>query len=308
MLLNQLKSVQPGAVTIDTLKLGLFNENNIQVDVLRLDKIHPVISGNKWFKLKYYLQEALENNLHTLLTFGGAYSNHIIAVASAANEAGIASVGIIRGDRPQTLSATLQDAEKYGMHLQFISRDEYKQKNDTALIGELTRAFPGSLIIPEGGSGANGLKGSAEILSLADSTQYSHIICAIGTGTMYCGLINSSGKKQKIIGICVLKGMSDLLLQYAPVLKDADKINDCVVKYDYHFGGYAKKNIELIDFMNTLYIQTGLPTDFVYTGKLLYAVTDLVQKKYFPVHSRLLVIHSGGLQGNASLPRGMLAF
>ncbi len=308
MSLNERKMIDINNVTLDPLRLPEMDEKKIEADVLRLDKIHPVISGNKWFKLKYYLREAVEKNHGTLITFGGAWSNHIIALACAANEMGLSSVGIIRGERPKIFSPTLRAAEQYGMHLQFISREEYKRIYEQEYLYELSKKFPVALVIPEGGSGQAGVKGSSEILSLADTTRYSHILCAIGTGTMYCGIINGSQLKQKIIGIPVLKGISDDITQYRQLIHDPAKIDDCRLITGYHFGGYAKKTPALIEFMNTLYKQTSIPTDFVYTGKLFYALADLLKKSYFPASSKLLIIHSGGLQGNASLGENVLAF
>jgi 1-aminocyclopropane-1-carboxylate deaminase len=280
-------------------------EKNIRADVLRLDKIHPVISGNKWFKLKYYLQEAQEKNHKTILTFGGAYSNHIIATACAAKEFGLKSIGIIRGEKPIELSHTLQQAKNYGMQLEFISRDEYKTKNENSFQNVLVEKFPGCFIIPEGGAGENGIKGSAEILNYINPNDYTHILCAVGTGIMFAGLINPSSEKQKTIGICVLKGMHN---EYKELINDIKKRDNCAINHDYHFGGYAKKNDALIKFMNDFYLQTKIPTDFVYTSKLFYAMLDLVKKKYFDPGSKLLIIHSGGLQGNASLVSGTLIF
>jgi 1-aminocyclopropane-1-carboxylate deaminase/D-cysteine desulfhydrase-like pyridoxal-dependent ACC family enzyme len=307
MLLSNEKIIDESLATPDSLQLNVLNEKNIKADVLRLDKIHSVVSGNKWFKLKYYLQEAVEKKHHTLITFGGAYSNHIIVVAYTANAAGLKSAGIIRGEKPKILSHTLQDAEKYGMQLMFTSREKYAQKNDANFLNELLGKFPSALIIPEGGGGTNGIKGSSEILSLLNTNSYTHIICAIGTGTMFCGLTNSLLIHQKLIGINALKTTEDLLMQFKKNI-DSAKISCCEIMYGYHFGGYAKKNNALVEFMNMFYTQTSIPTDFVYTAKLFYAMIDLVKKDFFPAQSKLLIIHSGGLQGNRSMPEGELIF
>jgi 1-aminocyclopropane-1-carboxylate deaminase/D-cysteine desulfhydrase-like pyridoxal-dependent ACC family enzyme len=254
------------------------------------------------------LFDAAEKKSQTLISFGGAYSNHIVATACAAKEAGFASVGIIRGEPAIHPSPALQTATDCGMHLQFISRSAYKRKTEPDFLMSLSEKFPSPYIIPEGGSGKAGVKGSEEILEFIEKDRYSHILCAIGTGTMWLGLANAAKLQQYVHGICVLKGMPDLLGEFGEQLNNPQKTDYCRIHYEYHFGGYAKKNQELIHFMNKLYKKTGIATDFVYTAKLFYAVTDLVSKNYFPTGSRLLLIHSGGLQGNRSLPAGTLNF
>jgi 1-aminocyclopropane-1-carboxylate deaminase len=304
---DMLNIVDENKVTIDTLSLPLLTEKKVQADVLRLDKIHPVISGNKWFKLKYFLKQAIEKKHRTVLSYGGAYSNHIIALACAANKLGLPAVGIIRGERPRELSHTLMRAEKYGMQLLFLSREEFSLKNEPAQLEDLEKRFPGVLIIPEGGASQIGAIGSREILSIPDMGLYTHIICAIGTGTMYCGLAESLAKNHHLIGICILKGMTDL----SPGLREyinQDRSSQYQIIPDYHFGGYAKQNSGLIAFMNSFFEATGIATDFVYTAKMFYAITDMVKKEYFPPLSRLIIIHSGGLQGNESLAPGTLHF
>lgn len=284
------------------------NEICIRADILRLDKIHPIVSGNKWFKLKYYLQEAIQNKHETILSFGGAWSNHIIATAYVANKYGLNSIGIIRGEKPRQLSQTLQAASAYGMQLEFISRSDYAAKEDKQFIDDLNNRYGKVYIIPEGGAGENGVKGSCEILPLTDQSKYSHIMCCIGTGTMYAGLVLSSSLAQEMIGIAVLKGLEKQQIKFMDSLQNNKKLSYCRVIHGYHFGGYAKYTPELLRFMNAFYEKTGIPTDFVYTGKLLYAFADLVEKKYFPSGSHILVIHSGGLQGNLSLPDKTLFF
>jgi 1-aminocyclopropane-1-carboxylate deaminase len=270
---------------------------DLSADVLRLDTIHPVVSGNKWFKLKGHFQLARERSATSILTFGGAWSNHIIATAYAAQQADIPAIGIIRGERPPVLSVTLRTAASCGMQLEFVSRKRYASLTATQNPDLATRD-PGVYIIPEGGAGNAGIHGSEFILHGIPTATYSHILCAIGTGTMFLGLARASSPEQEIIGIPVLKGLTELLsaqhrLRIIP---------------DYHFGGYARHPPELLDFMNRFYRDTGIPSDLVYTGKLFYATLDLVRKHLFPARSRLLIIHSGGLQGNQSLPPGRLDF
>lgn len=299
--------VNLSAATVEKLDEPVLQDHGISADVLRLDKIHPVISGNKWFKLKYYLQEAREQQYSSLLTFGGAYSNHIVATACAAQQAGLKSIGIIRGEKPALISHTLSNAMRYGMQLEFMSRSDYSKKNDPALLAMLAKKYQQPYFIAEGGEGMPGIRGAAEILQLVDKTKYSHLLCAVGTATLLKGIIQSSVPQQKLLGVLVLKGFENSLAEI-PAPTDTSMGKRIELVHDYHFGGYAKNNAELFAFMNGLYRQTGIATDFVYTGKLFFAAMDLVKKKHFPVGSSLLIIHSGGLQGNGSLAPGTLVF
>ena len=295
-------------LSIDTLSLPELAERHVYADVLRLDKLHAVISGNKWFKLKNHLQAAMKKSSQQFITFGGAWSNHIVAAAYAAQQTGLRAIGIIRGEKPAVMSDTLRSAADYGMQLEFISREVYKQKDDPVFLEQLQTRWPGSYIIPEGGAGGAGIKGSEDILQTVDRSSYSHILCAIGTGTMYLGLANAAAPRQILIGLPVLKGMNDLSAISQNGLPSPAQWPFCRIVSDYHFGGYARQTPELLDFMNRLFRTTGIPTDFVYTGKLFYGVLDMVRKDLFPRGSRLLLIHSGGLQGNQSLSPGTLVF
>ena len=278
----------------------------LHADVLRLDQLHPVLSGNKWFKLHRHLQLAGGS---PLLTFGGPWSNHLVATAFAAAQAGLPVIGIIRGERPATLSATLQEAAGYGMQLEFITREEYAQKTQPALLQQWGDRYPGAYIIPEGGGGLPGIIGSETILSKTNAASYTHILCAIGTGTTWLGLIRASHPGQSVIGVPVLKGLDDLSAIDPTGLLTPEQHSRAHLLTGYHFGGYARHPQPLLDFMNDLYTHSRIPTDIVYTGKLFYAVYDNVHKRdYFPAHSRLLIIHSGGLQGNRSLTPGRLLF
>ncbi|HCL05621.1 MAG TPA: 1-aminocyclopropane-1-carboxylate deaminase [Chitinophagaceae bacterium] len=276
---------------------------NIQTDILRLDLVHPIVSGNKWFKLKYYLEEAKTKGAGCVASFGGAYSNHIVALAYAAKMNGFTSKGFIRGDEETTLSSTLQEAKSYGMELVFIDRNQYKDK--TSIIKAYDQ--PAYYWIPEGGYGILGAKGAADILSVADSSCYSHILCATGTGTMMSGLILAAQPHQKIIGISVLKNHVSIAEEIKALTGHTTTARfECIHGYD--FGGYAKHPESLLTFMYELWNKEQLPTDIVYTAKLCYAVKELISKQFFPANSKLLLIHSGGLQGNRSLAEGSLPF
>lgn len=279
---------------------------HVTVDVLRLDLIHPVISGNKWFKLKEYLREAKLLNKKILLTFGGAYSNHIVATAAAAKQSGFKSIGIIRGEKPTVFSHTLKDAMSFGMELFFVSRLDYKRKIIPHDVFDLYNREE-IYVINEGGYGPKGVEGAKTILKLIDCSSYSHILDVVGTGTTIAGLVEASGKHQSIVGISSMKNNFSLQQETEKFISEENK-NRFRLIHDYHFGGYAKFTNELIDFMNEWYRQTNIPSDFVYSGKLFFAVNALLKKNYFPAGSKLLVMHSGGLQGNQSLPNGTLIF
>jgi 1-aminocyclopropane-1-carboxylate deaminase/D-cysteine desulfhydrase-like pyridoxal-dependent ACC family enzyme len=284
-------------ITIDDARAILPKNKKMQLHMLRLDKIHPIISGNKWFKLKYHLENFHKGGYKGIVTFGGAWSNHIVATACACYQQGISCVGIIRGEKPDQPSATLQEAEYYKMKLKFISRNEFRNKTKTGIPEEIANEFGGYYFIPEGGSGDEGEKGAQEILQLVPENNYTHIACAVGTGTMFKGLQNALLPGQKLIGVSALKGWHE-------------KINnqDSIIFSEYHFGGYAKYDETLLKFINDFYKSTDIPLDFVYTGKLAFAVADLLKKDFFPDESNILMIHSGGLQGNASLEKGSLIF
>ncbi len=286
------------SVTVDTIT-SFFN-NTLEADVLRLDKISHVISGNKWFKLRYYLDEALNNQKKGILTFGGAWSNHIVATAAICREYGLKSIGIIRGEEPKQLSQTLQQAKEMEMELCFISRSDYQIKKIPESI-----STENWLVVNEGGYGETGAKGASSILDHC-TKNYTHYCCAAGTGTMLAGIVNRISEEQQAIGISVMKNNTELE-SMTDKLVVAKKQNWRIL-HDYSFGGYAKHQPALLQFMNEFYRETGIPSDFVYTGKLFYAITDLVKQNYFPAGSRLLIIHSGGLQGNRSLPAGTLLF
>lgn len=288
-------------ITTDKISLPLLIQKKITIDVLRTDKIHPVVSGNKWFKLNYYIQEAIKQSKETIVTFGGAWSNHIVATAALCKLKGLKSIGIIRGEEPKILSATLIEAKSLGMQLHFTSREYYHEKK----IPDVIKHEP-SLLIPEGGYGTVGAKGASEILNHCNKSQYTHVCCAAGTGTMAAGLINSIGADQQVITFSVLKNYVELEEKIRYLL--IDKKRAFTVNHNYHFGGYAKMKPALINFMNDFYAQTNIPTDFVYTGKLFFGVMDLVSNDTFNSGSRIFVIHSGGLQGNKSLNKRTLIF
>ncbi|UYQ93919.1 pyridoxal-phosphate dependent enzyme [Chitinophaga horti] len=274
--------------------------HNVQAAMLRLDRLHPEIQGNKWFKLKYNLEAAQQAGKRAILTFGGAYSNHIAATAAACRMAHWPCLAVIRGERPPVLSHTLAKAEADGMELLFISREAYRDKQQT----DWAALFPDHYIVPEGGHNDLGARGCEDILDLAHTT-YTHLFCAVGTGTTLAGLVNAG--RGEIIGISALKGALSLQHDVQALLKPGHAANWRIL-HDYHEGGYGKINANVIGFMNDFFRQTGIPLDGVYTGKMMLAVKKLAETGYFPAGSQLLCIHTGGLQGNLSLAPGVLCF
>ena len=300
-----MQSLLFGSITVDEIDLPALKEKNTRVSVLRLDKIHPIVSGNKWFKLKYYIEDAKVRKKDHVVTFGGAYSNHIIATAAAGKLYGFRTSGIIRGERPAKLSHTLLLAKEYDMQLMFVTREEYRNKKIPKEIEDVSEEV---YLINEGGYGQLGAKGAAEILDHCNKENFSHIACAVGTSTMMAGLIKASLPRQEIIGIAVVKDETGLKDELISLLSLKEKEKKFQLVTDYHFGGYARHKPGLINFMNEFYKTTSIATDFVYTGKLFFAIEDMIGRNLFPDHSNILIIHSGGLQGNLSLPKRTLIF
>jgi 1-aminocyclopropane-1-carboxylate deaminase len=296
------------AVSLDKWDHPVFRKYMLDVEVLRLDKIHPEISGNKWFKLKYYLERARRENKKKLISFGGPYSNHLLALAAASALNGFSSLGMVRGEKPPQLSPVLLAAKEYGMELRFLSRKDYQLQKRSVLnvIQDITETD--TLVIPEGGEGPEGIQGAEEILWNIRTDRYSHICSAVGTGTTLAGIINSTPLGLLKMGVSVLKGTSGFEPLHISWIKNRQALTDVRIMHEYHFGGYAKKTKPLIDFMNDLYAASGIPTDFVYTAKLFYAVLLMAEKNAFPSDSRLLILHTGGLRGNSSLDPGLLQF
>lgn len=304
------KDIMPGIIfkrpEISELKNELYLKNNVRIYLLRLDEIHPVISGNKLFKLYYFLKEAKKNPGKKIITFGGAYSNHLAATAFACKEMKIRSIGIVRGEKPKILSSTLLFCNQQGMELEYISRDQYRKINEPEFLHELKKKYSDSIIIPEGGFSIKGKEGASLITGLFSDKKFSHVCIAVGTATTFAGIIEGNEGECETIGFSVLKNITDIDAR----LRQLKIVRDKKYKFigDYHFGGYAKKTDELIFFMNAFYNRHKIPLDFVYTAKMMFGVNDLVGKKYFAEGAEILCIHTGGLQGNHSLPEGTLVY
>lgn len=275
-------------------QIVLPNSYGVSLFLKREDTIHPFVSGNKYRKLKYNLIEAEKLVFKTLLTFGGAFSNHIAAVASAGALMGLKTIGIIRGDELREAvsdNATLHFAQECGMTFKFISREAYREKTSVRFIDELKNEFGDFYLIPEGGTNMLAIKGCEEILTPEDAV-FDYIACAIGTGGTISGLINASKSNQQILGFPALKGS---FLQQ-DISKFASQTN-WELKTDYHFGGYAKINTDLISFINKFKSLQNIALDPIYTGKMMFGLFDLIEKGYFAKGTKILAIHTGGLQG-----------
>ena len=279
--------------------LPILKEKKIELFIKREDLIHPFVSGNKFRKLKYNLQEAKKLKKNALLTFGGAFSNHILATAVAGKLAGFKTFGIIRGDElgknlEETLkeNATLREAYKNGMKFQFVSREQYRQKSSFGFVEKMKNKWGDFYLIPEGGTNYLAVKGCEEIL-IKEDQQFNYICAAVGTGGTISGLIKSLKKDQKVIGFPALKGnfLSEEIKKYT-IKND----NWSLIK-DYHFGGYAKFNDHLVDFINTFKEETSILLDPIYTGKMLFGILDLIRKEHFSEGTKILAIHTGGIQG-----------
>lgn len=272
--------------------------NGITLEIKREDLLHPFVSGNKFRKLKYNVLQAKAENHSVLLTFGGAFSNHIAAVAYAGKEQGFETIGVIRGDELRdkiSENPTLSFAQECGMRFEFVTREAYRHKTELAFIEQLQAQFGSFYLVPEGGTNDLAVKGCEEILTELDA-DFDFVCSAVGTGGTISGLINSALPHQKVLGFPALKG--DFLQN--EIRKFVTNKNWDLVT-DYHFGGYGKVTDELIDWINSFFLQTKIPIDPIYTGKMAFGVVDLIHRNFFPPKSKILMIHTGGLQGIAGM-------
>ncbi len=275
-------------------QLLTYNDYNIEVFVKREDVLHDEISGNKFRKLKYNLIEAKRLNKTKLLTFGGAYSNHIAAVAAAGKYFGLKTIGVIRGDELKDKykeNPTLRKAEQDGMSFYFATRSEYRNKASKEFLEKMIEQYGDCYILPEGGTNTLAVKGCEEILTDEDA-KFDYVCCASGTGGTVAGIINSLKPHQTALAFSVLKG--DFLKEE---IKKYSKNNQWELINSYHFGGYAKITEELKNFIFSFEEKNMLTLDPIYTSKVFFGVYDLISKGYFRKKSKILVIHTGGLQG-----------
>lgn len=276
----------------------LFDQKQIKLFIKREDLTDEFISGNKFYKLKYNLIEAEKLGYKTLLTFGGAYSNHIHATAAAGKKYGFKTIGVIRGEEHLPLNPTLSSAQENGMTIEYIDRKSYRNKYDDSLIQTLKEKFGDFYLIPEGGSNYLAIKGCAEIIS-SINTDFNFVCSACGTGGTIAGLILGLDSKSFALGFSVLKGGSFLYQNIRTLLSHYQKenLNNFQINLDYHFGGYAKTTTELNNFCKSFEEHHNIPIEPIYTGKMFNGIYDLIKKNYFPANSSIVAIHTGGLQG-----------
>ena len=273
------------------------NDAGIQVSILRLDQLDPVVSGNKWFKLKYNLEAAVAAGFKQIITFGGAYSNHLIATAAAASASGLKAIGVVRGLHAQSnLTPTLNACIRHNMQLHFVSRGAYATKEEPAFLDTLMDHFGPSFFIPEGGDNDLGRLGAGDIVTLIPD-RTTHICVPVGTGTTLAGIRNQLPITQQMIGFTAMKGGDYLNNEIGETIPPPQNKN-WHLQTGYAFNGFAKTTPELIDFIQGFYRTTNIPLDIVYTGKMMYGLQDMISKNRFPAHANILCIHTGGLQGN----------
>jgi len=283
-------------IKLQEIELSEFIGTACSLSLLREDQIHPFVSGNKFRKLKYNIEQAIKDGYKTILTFGGAYSNHIAAVAAAGKITGIQTIGIIRGEELSEKIAenpTLSYAQQQEMQLHFVTRETYRNKYKASQIEALRESFGDFYLLPEGGTNDLAVKGCKEILSeIEDVDTFDYICAPVGTGGTLAGLIEASKPHQKILGFSALKGT----FQASEIKKYTTK-NNFEITDNYCFGGYAKIDLQLVRFINEFHEKTGIPLDPVYTGKMLFGIVDLLKRGYFKENSRIFAVHTGGLQG-----------
>lgn len=272
----------------------MFEQAGVRVLIKREDLNHPFVSGNKWWKLKYNLEEAKRQDKKTLLTFGGAYSNHIYATAGAACDLNLKCIGVIRGEETLPLNDTLAFAKKNNMQFHYVSRTAYRKKSEPEFIEDLHEQFGDFYMIPEGGTNALAVKGVTEFAHTLGN-DFDYLCCAVGTGGTMAGLINGLKGRKEVIGFPVLKGGGFLKGEIEKfIVSDYGK---WTLLQSYHHGGYAKSTDVLARFITSFYDNYGIGLDHVYTGKLFYGVIEEIRLGHFKKGSTLLILHSGGLQG-----------
>ena len=279
--------------------------SGISAAILRLDLLHPIVSGNKMFKLNHYLAAAKYGAKKGILTFGGAFSNHLVAAAYAAKQNNLEAIGFVRGEKPKQHSPGLKDCISYGMQLEFMSRESF----DSIDLAQISTAYPEHAIIPHGGYGRMGMLGAKEIMEIPGVEAFDTVVAACGTGTMAAGLIEGLVSHQQLTLVSVLKNNFSVLDEIKQLLFEEEIKNKRFdIRFDFHLGGYAKKNELLFKAMNDFFSIHHVPTDFVYTGKLVNAFYHMLEAGSFERGSKVLLIHSGGLQGNRSLCNNELIF
>lgn len=281
----------------------LFKRHNVEVLIKRDDLIHPIISGNKWRKLKYNLEKVIKNNYKGIVSFGGAYSNHIHALAFACFQSKVKSIGIIRGEAQYANNFTLQWASHWGMQLNFVDRITYKKRNEADFLKQLQIQYPDYLIIPEGGSNALALPGVGEVIGeLNQECQFDTLLTPVGSGGTLAGLISADNNAHQLLGVAVLKQTNYLEKEVLSLLKsDNSSANNWRILSQFHRGGYGKFQPEDLCRIRDFSQQTQIPFEPVYSGKMLLALLDLLEQGFFPPSHKIVLLHTGGIQGLGGL-------
>ena len=294
---------------IDPYKFEFSQKKLISIDCLRLDKIHPFVSGNKWYKLKYSILHGYQSGKTQFLSFGGAYSNHLHALAYAGKHLNIRTIGVVRGERIEPLNPTLQDCRDWGMELCWLPREQYRQfaasSSGANSVADSAKAhflsiYPEAWIIPEGGAGADGVLGVESLFNALHHQgvlDYDFIATPVGSGTTLAGIARAKIGRAKCLGFSALRGASDLEYRVGSQLGDSPRLNQWSIAHDYHFGGFAKINSRLTSFISDIYKQYDLLLDPIYTGKMLYGLAEYIHQGRIPSGSKVLMLHTGGLQG-----------
>jgi 1-aminocyclopropane-1-carboxylate deaminase len=291
-------------IIIEELNDSFLDRFGLKLYVQREDLAFSEVPGNKWRKLKYNLMQAKEEGYHTLLTFGGAYSNHIAATAAAGKMYGFKTIGLIRGEAYDRLNPTLSKASDDGMLLHYLARDVYRNKMDPVYIQELHDLYGAFYLLPEGGSNSLAVKGCAEMI-VSESIQYDFLCCPVGTGATLAGMIAGSRGRKKVLGFSSLKGgafLNNDVLSFLESFRVAQGLavyENWEIIQKYHFGGYAKTNQVLLDFIRAFNERNQIPLDCIYTGKMFFGLYDMIEKGFFAKGDTVLAIHTGGLQGNS---------
>jgi len=270
----------------------------VKLFVKRDDLVHPLISGNKWYKLKYNLETAAKEKFDTLLTFGGAYSNHIYATAAAGRLFGFNTIGIIRGEEHLPLNATLSFAKSQGMKLHYVCRSIYREKANVDFVQSLKNEFGRFFLIPEGGTNELAVRGASEMVTNLGKN-WDVYCCACGTGGSIAGIISGLQGKGKALGFSVLRGGGFFVENVKNLINDSGISNQTKweINLNYHFGGYARINKQLVDFIDKFQSINQIPVEPIYTGKMFFGIYDLIADGYFKKGTSVLAIHTGGMQG-----------
>lgn len=279
-------------VPLDKLDLSFFTKTKIVINILRTDLLHPIISGNKWYKLKYNILQAKKDNYKMILSFGGAYSNHLHALAYSGHIMNIETIGIVRGE--EVSNATISDCKRWGMQLIFVDRQQYRNRNEEEYLAYWQKIFTNAYIIPEGGYNSLGVLGAKEILRNVNLEKIQHILCPVGSGTTLAGILASVPKHIKVWGVTAIKNGAYL----KGAINQHTSNHHFTLLTDYHFGGFAKSNSILDNFVSSFVNTTHIPLDKVYNAKAMYALMELYNKNQIDNNSETLYIHTGGLQGN----------